>query len=117
MNDKTLGNEQQHSANELKPLLCSGVCFFPSLNARPDSSSNSCCVFSRPCVQEVHTARRPPAGRSDHAAARDAVCNELDFPRDLGTPFVTEWGLFEVCTLARTKVQFLLEPELGLCAL
>ena len=31
----------------------------------------------------------------------------------LGAPFVAEWGLFEVSTLARTKAEFLLKPELG----
>jgi ethanolamine ammonia-lyase small subunit len=51
--------------------------------------------------------------RSDHAAARDAVCDELDIVRDFGSPFVAEWGLFEVRTLARTKAEFLLNPALG----
>jgi ethanolamine ammonia-lyase small subunit len=51
--------------------------------------------------------------RSDHAAARDAVCSELDLLGDLSAPFVAEWGLFEVTTLARTKAEFLLKPELG----
>jgi ethanolamine ammonia-lyase small subunit len=53
--------------------------------------------------------------RSDHAAARDAVCAELDLSRDLGTPFVDKWGLFEVTTLAQTKQEFLLRPDLGRC--
>jgi ethanolamine ammonia-lyase small subunit len=51
--------------------------------------------------------------RCDHAAARDAVCTELDLAADLGPAFVAEWGLFEVSTLARSKQQFLLHPELG----
>src|SRR5437899_2220229 len=51
--------------------------------------------------------------RRDHAAARDAVCTELDLASDLGPVFVAEWGLFEVATLARTKAEFLLRPELG----
>jgi ethanolamine ammonia-lyase small subunit len=51
--------------------------------------------------------------RSDHAAARDAVRTELDLNGDLGEPFVTEWGLFEVATLAHTKQEFLLRPDLG----
>ncbi len=56
--------------------------------------------------------------RSDHAAARDAVFAELDLARDLGDAFVAEWGLFEVATLAQSKNDFLLQPELGrtLCA-
>jgi len=51
--------------------------------------------------------------RSDHAAARDSVSDELDLLVDLGEPFVAEWGLFEVSTAARTKEEFLLQPELG----
>jgi ethanolamine ammonia-lyase small subunit len=51
--------------------------------------------------------------RSDHAAARDAVRTELDLTGDLGAPFVAQWGLFEVATLARTKEEFLLRPDLG----
>ena len=51
--------------------------------------------------------------RRDHAAARDAVIAELDLQRDLGAEFVTEWGLFEVATLAKIKSEFLLRPELG----
>jgi ethanolamine ammonia-lyase small subunit len=51
--------------------------------------------------------------RSDHAAARDAVHTELDLTGDLGEPFVAQWGLFEVATLARTKEEFLLRPDLG----
>ena len=51
--------------------------------------------------------------RRDHAAARDAVVAELDLAGDLGAAFVAEWGLFEVATMARTKAEFLLQPELG----
>jgi ethanolamine ammonia-lyase small subunit len=51
--------------------------------------------------------------RRDHAAARDAVCSELDLAGDLGAAFVAGWGLFEVNTTARTKEEFLLRPELG----
>jgi ethanolamine ammonia-lyase small subunit len=51
--------------------------------------------------------------RRDHAAARDAVCAEVDLARDLGEAFVAEWGLFEVATMARTKEEFLLRPDLG----
>jgi ethanolamine ammonia-lyase small subunit len=51
--------------------------------------------------------------RRDHAAARDAVCTELDLASDLGAAFVAEWGLFEVATMARTQAEFLLRPELG----
>jgi ethanolamine ammonia-lyase small subunit len=51
--------------------------------------------------------------RLNHAAARDAVVAEVDLDGDLGAAFVTEWGLFEVATMARTKAEFLLQPELG----
>jgi ethanolamine ammonia-lyase small subunit len=51
--------------------------------------------------------------RRDHAAARDAVVAEVDLSGDLGAAFVAEWGLFEVATMARTKAEFLLQPELG----
>jgi len=51
--------------------------------------------------------------RRDHAAAKDAVCAELDLAGDLGETFVAEWGLFEVTTMARTKEEFLLRPDLG----
>jgi ethanolamine ammonia-lyase small subunit len=51
--------------------------------------------------------------RRDHAAARDAVCAELDLRRDLGASFADEWALFEVHTLAANKQDFLLQPELG----
>ena len=51
--------------------------------------------------------------RRDHAAAKDAVCAELDLAGDLGEAFMAEWGLFEVNTMARTKEEFLLRPDLG----
>jgi ethanolamine ammonia-lyase small subunit len=51
--------------------------------------------------------------RIDHALARDAVFAEVDLLRDLGETFVAEWGLFEVATLAETKNDYLLKPELG----
>ncbi len=51
--------------------------------------------------------------RVDHALARDAVFAEIDLLRDLGEAFVDEWSLFEVATLAQTKTDYLLRPELG----
>jgi ethanolamine ammonia-lyase small subunit len=51
--------------------------------------------------------------RRDHAAARDAVSRELDLAHDFEPTFIDEWGLFEVVTLARTKQEFLLRPNLG----
>ena len=51
--------------------------------------------------------------RVDHALAKDAVFAEIDLIRDLGEAFVAEWELFEVVTLAQTKNDYLLTPELG----
>jgi ethanolamine ammonia-lyase small subunit len=51
--------------------------------------------------------------RAAHAAARDAVRDELDFQRDFGTAFITKWKLFEVSTLAANKDEYLLRPDLG----
>jgi ethanolamine ammonia-lyase small subunit len=51
--------------------------------------------------------------RRDHAAARDAISTELELARDLGLSFIEQWGLFEVTTLACTKAEFLLRPDLG----
>ena len=50
--------------------------------------------------------------RLAHAAARDAVRTEIDMLQDLGT-LVEEWTLFEVCSLAKTKEDYLLRPDLG----
>lgn len=51
--------------------------------------------------------------RADHAAARDAVVDELDLSAHLGPEFLERWGVFEVCTRARTKTEYLLRPDLG----
>jgi ethanolamine ammonia-lyase small subunit len=51
--------------------------------------------------------------RADHASAKDAAFAELDLVGDLGGAFVTRWDLFEVATLAQTKNNYLLRPELG----
>ena len=51
--------------------------------------------------------------RAAHAAARDAVRAELELETALGAEFVARWGLFEVATEARSKEEFLLEPERG----
>jgi len=51
--------------------------------------------------------------REAHAAARDAVRAEMDLEAALGASFVREWQLFEVATEARSKQEFLLEPERG----
>src|SRR2546430_149697 len=51
--------------------------------------------------------------RRAHATARDAVRAELDLMRDLGDELVREWKLFEVSTLAKSKDEYLLRPDLG----
>jgi ethanolamine ammonia-lyase small subunit len=51
--------------------------------------------------------------REAHAAARDAVRAELDLEIAFGAGFVKQWDLFEVCTEARTKEEYLLRPDLG----
>jgi ethanolamine ammonia-lyase small subunit len=51
--------------------------------------------------------------RADHAFARDAVLREVDLAHDFGAAFVAEWGLFAVGTLAATKQDYLLRPDLG----
>jgi ethanolamine ammonia-lyase small subunit len=51
--------------------------------------------------------------RGDHAFARDAVLAEVDPVRDFGEAFVAEWGIFEVATMAATKNDYLLRPDLG----
>lgn len=51
--------------------------------------------------------------REAHAAARDAVRAELDTEGQFGAAFVNRWGLFEVCTEANSKDQYLLHPSRG----
>ncbi|HKD81605.1 MAG TPA: ethanolamine ammonia-lyase subunit EutC [Candidatus Angelobacter sp.] len=51
--------------------------------------------------------------REAHAAARDAVRTEFDLERDLGPEFVQRWKLFAVSTMAATKDEYLLRPDLG----
>jgi ethanolamine ammonia-lyase small subunit len=51
--------------------------------------------------------------REDHAAALDAVHAELDPVRDFGDEFVEKWRLFEICTQAGNKQEYLLRPDLG----
>jgi ethanolamine ammonia-lyase small subunit len=51
--------------------------------------------------------------REAHAAARDAVRAELSLTRDLGADFVRQWNLFEACTRAASKDEYLLRPDLG----
>jgi ethanolamine ammonia-lyase small subunit len=51
--------------------------------------------------------------REAHAAARDSVRQELNLLTDLGDDFVRKWNLFEVCSRAINKDQYLLRPDLG----
>jgi ethanolamine ammonia-lyase small subunit len=51
--------------------------------------------------------------REAHAAARDAVREELDVAKMLGSNFGQEFGLFEVRTKAGSKEAYLVRPELG----
>jgi len=51
--------------------------------------------------------------REAHAAARDAVRDELRCQEMLGSPFLEKWNLFEVSTKATAKDEYLLRPELG----
>jgi ethanolamine ammonia-lyase small subunit len=50
--------------------------------------------------------------REAHAAARDAVRSELNFG-DTSIDFTREWNLFEVSSLAASKDEFLVRPDLG----
>src|SRR6202049_4632287 len=51
--------------------------------------------------------------REAHAAARDAVRAELDLESAFGAAFLKQWNLFEVCTGARSKEEYLLQPDMG----
>src|SRR6202166_680150 len=51
--------------------------------------------------------------REAHAAARDAVRAELDLESTFGPAFIKQWKLFEVSTEARSKEEYLLQPDLG----
>src|SRR6266705_738631 len=51
--------------------------------------------------------------REAHAAARDAVRAELSLVQDFGDDFIRKWNLFEVCSRAASKDEYLLRPDLG----
>jgi len=51
--------------------------------------------------------------REAHAAARDAVRAELNLFTDFGQDFIRKWDLFEVCSQAPSKDEYLLRPDLG----
>ncbi len=48
--------------------------------------------------------------REAHAAARDAVRAELNLITDLGDDFIRKWNLFEVCSQAGSKDEYLIAP-------
>ncbi len=60
---------------------------------------------------EAYTTYTQLQLRADHAAARDAVWRELDLCS--GAEVVERWKLFEVCTRARSRSEYLLRPNLG----
>ena len=71
---------------------------------------------ARVMVDRAGAAYRTPTQlelRQAHAAARDAVRTELNLERDLSHEFVEQWNLFEVSTLATSKDEYLLRPDLG----
>jgi ethanolamine ammonia-lyase small subunit len=51
--------------------------------------------------------------REAHAAARDAVRDELDLHAAFGASFVEQWEPLELRTRAGTKESYLLRPDLG----
>jgi ethanolamine ammonia-lyase small subunit len=51
--------------------------------------------------------------RQAHAAARDAVRAELNLSTDFDEDFTRKWNLFEVCSRALNKDEYLLRPDLG----
>src|SRR3979409_955845 len=51
--------------------------------------------------------------REAHAAARHALRPELNLLTDLGENFTRKWNLFEVCSRAANKDEYLLRPDLG----
>src|SRR4051812_18214145 len=51
--------------------------------------------------------------RADHAFAKDAVLDESDLKSVLSDVFCQQLGIFEVSSLAETKNDFLLQPQLG----
>jgi ethanolamine ammonia-lyase small subunit len=112
MNDESSGNEQHQSTAELNPLQSAAPALSIPLTLRQIRDRTPARVLTGQSGGSYRTATWLEL-RSDHAVARDAVYDELDLLVDLSAPFVSEWGLFEVGTLARTKAEFLLQPELG----
>ena|SRR5579862_2768852 len=53
--------------------------------------------------------------REAHASARDAVRAELNLFTNAAGDAMQKWSLFEVCTQAASKDEYLLRPDLGRC--
>jgi ethanolamine ammonia-lyase small subunit len=51
--------------------------------------------------------------RAAHAAARDAVRTEFNLRQHLGADAIERLGIFEVCSEAKSKDEYLLRPDLG----
>jgi ethanolamine ammonia-lyase small subunit len=51
--------------------------------------------------------------REAHAAARDAVRAELNLIAESANDFTRQWNLFQVCSQAASKDEYLLRPDLG----
>ena len=51
--------------------------------------------------------------REAHASARDAVRDEFQMESAFGAEFIKRWNLFEVCTEASSKDEYLLRPDRG----
>ncbi|MFT3880985.1 MAG: ethanolamine ammonia-lyase subunit EutC [Gemmatales bacterium] len=58
----------------------------------------------------THTALKL---RADHAAARDAVYQQVDLERDFGAERISSYGLFTTQTQARTRTEYLMRPDRG----
>jgi ethanolamine ammonia-lyase small subunit len=112
MDDESRGIERHQSAAELKPVPSPAPALSLTFALEQIRARTPARVLTGRAGSAYRTATWLEL-RSDHAAARDAVCDELDLSRDLSAPFVAEWGLFEVSTLARSKSEFLLNPERG----
>lgn len=84
-------------------------------------SSASLSILRKRTPARVLTGRAGPAYltatqldlREDHAAAVDAVHAELDLIRDFGSEFARRWRLFEVSSLAWSKQEYIMRPDLG----
>ena len=61
----------------------------------------------------AYRTRTQLALRLDHAAARDAVYSEINLERNFESDFLAKWRIFEVASLAKSKTEYLMRPDLG----